>query len=883
MSDTPPSIVEIIGSGRWRRAVFTSFTLSLTYFECYILPRLRAQGCSTIDIYVDVLGYRDSLVEQRSRHAGRDYTVHPVRVRSGIFHPKLIYLWPEESDGDVLMVGSGNLTYAGHGGSLEVFEVLRPALHAKAYAQAAAFFGDLASTGIDRIDIGGASGPLEGLQRRMLALADKYPNVQDVQFLHCMRESGLQQLVRELAGQKFDELLVMSPYHHPEAAPVKQLVEATRPGTLLVALDATASSSPFPFERTAKWGCSVRAVVAGQSKNRFAHAKWYEWRGADRATIFTGSFNATAESLTSCNNVECGVLRSGASPSTEWIDVEPLPFEKRLFPRTGGTGEWLVTASLSSRTLSGRIIGYTASVPREWSFSLQSGELAPTPSQQLSVEEDGAFKVQLAQRIDTDAESGLQIRMEAGSCTARGWVALPQILSIGAQRRTLLSTLTDVGRGSESAASFAGFLAIVMDEIRSFTTATATTSTTARGPQGKQEKPAPERRADNAPGPTAAPRDVVTDGPAYGGGSPRDRLMAALASGESGWAVWGELAHVLLGPSTSASGGQPGSEAPPVNGPRTARPPTHPITHQDPEDDADPEALEAEQDALAAALNSFDRLIDGCRMELQRRVGRARAAGEEVEQILLNLAHLERTWLHVMLRAHVGPRNDVSSGVYQIGEWLHNTVDTAFAGPSQALMLFEYAGCAAVLAHQNAAQPGALMESLAQFRRPAKSMRSAQYLEAAFGGAPDVELTLDLASEWLNSQVGQALVRGEIEQAIAALRIALCQPTPRALVFRYLEEKPAHPDPTEWRPLNESMLGLLRTAVRPGRPGQHFGRIDVRAVASCSVCNRDLRITAPGRDDRRPDPTMLAQLKLFCVAECPKCRAPLINHIALPK
>lgn len=878
MSDTAPSISEIIESRRWRRAVFTSFTLSLTYFECYILPRLRARGCSAIDIYVDVMGYRDSLVEQRSRHAGRDYTVHPVQVRPSIFHPKLIYLRAEEGDDDVLMVGSGNLTYAGHGGSLEVFEVLAPTLHARAYAQAAAFIGDLLSASPDRIDIGGATGPLEWLERRMLGLAEKYPNVEDVQFVHCLKESALHQLASELAGQKVDELLVMSPYHHPEAEPIKALVDLFDPRTLLVAVDSTATSSPFPFERSANWKSCVRAVVAGPAKNRFAHAKWYEWRSDGRATMFTGSFNATAESFATCNNVECGVLRRGTAPSRHWVEVQPLPFRKQCFPRTSTGAEWLLTASLSGRQLSGRIIGFTTKAPRDWGFSLQSDDLPPTNSQQLRIDEDGSFKVHLAQRIDTDAESGIQIRMESGADTARGWVALPQILNIGAQRRTLLSTLSDVARGTESAGDFAGFLAIVMDELRSFTAATAT-SPYEQIAYGKHNKPTATPDGDPQSGPTGAARNVITDAPTFGRGSPRDRLMAALASGQSGWAVWGQLAHVLLGPSLSDH--EQESDSPRAPGPRAPRLPVHPIRHQDPDEDVDPEVLEAEQDALTAALAAFDSLIDGCRLELQKQVERAQAAGEAVDQILMNMAHLERTALHVRLRAHVGPKGDIQGAVRLLSEWMHSAVETSFAGSSQDLMLFEYAGCSAVLAHQNASQPDALIETLAQFRAPSKGMRAAQYLEAAFDGAPNIEMTLNLAEAWLSSQVGHALVQGEVEEALEALGIALSQPTPRALVARYLTEKPAYPDPAAWRPFNEKMLGLLRKAVRPGRPGQYYGRIDVRAVSGCSVCNRDLRIRAPGRDERRPDPTMLAQLKLFCIAECPCGNAPLINRIAL--
>jgi len=46
MQEQHPSILDLIGSRRVLRAVFTSFTLSLTYFENYILPKLQAQGCA---------------------------------------------------------------------------------------------------------------------------------------------------------------------------------------------------------------------------------------------------------------------------------------------------------------------------------------------------------------------------------------------------------------------------------------------------------------------------------------------------------------------------------------------------------------------------------------------------------------------------------------------------------------------------------------------------------------------------------------------------------------------------------------------------------------------------------------------------------------------
>lgn len=877
MLDTAPSIARIIESGRWRRAIFTSFTLSLTYFECYILPRLRAKGCGKIDIYVDALGYRDSLTEQRSRHAGRDYTVHPVVVRNGIFHPKLIHLWSENGDDDVLMVGSGNLTYSGHGGNLEVFEILYPAHHATAYAQAATFFGDLATGKRANLNLGDSHPPLESLQRRMAALAEKYPNTQDVQFIHSLHESGLEQITRVLAGNQVDELLVMSPYHHPDAAPIRQLVDIARPGSLLVGLDLRSKTSPFPFERNAEWPCAVKAVATEAAQGRFVHAKWYEWRGPDRVTTFTGSFNATAESLTTCNNVECGVLRQGAPSSDGWFEVEqPPPFQKQVFPRIGPSGELLAAATLTGQRLEGRLLGYTASAPADWTFNLQSGDNAPTTSQQVRIEVDGAFQVDLATRIDAATVSALQIHLESGSRMARGWVALPHILNIPAQRRTLIAALADVDRGSESAASFASFLAIVMDEIKSFNVS---------GPPSHQLSPsdalpaqsvslAGARTTDEKDVLAVTPRDVITDGPAYCYATPRDRLLAALASGQEGWAVWGHLGEVLLGP---AGKSQPALTTP---GTSAAHISVAPIIHATADPDIDPNVLQKDQDLLLASLASFNALIAHCRAELQKRL-RSNLPVDERQDVLLNLAHLERTWLHVVLRAYVGPFSDVAGAIYELTEWLHTTVDIPFSGVAFDTIVMEVSGCAAVLAHQNAATPGAFVDALAMRCTPAKVTRAAQYLETFFNGLPDVDRTLEQAAAWLDSQVGHELVGRDIERALTALRVVLEQATPRALVARLMREKPTAVDPAAWRPLSEDKLKLLHKATSSASASTRYTKVDVRDVQSCSVCRHTLLVVMPGRDERRPDPTTLAELKLYAIAPCPRCGAALINRAAL--
>ncbi|MCW5297704.1 hypothetical protein DXT88_05895 [Herbaspirillum lusitanum] len=778
------------------------------------------------------------------------------------------------------MVGSGNLTYAGHGGSLEVFEVLRPQLHSLAYAQAAAFFGDLLNIGKDRVDIGETTEPLEGLQRRMSSLSGKYANVEDVQFIHCLRESGLQQLVREVPNKKIDELLVLSPYHHPEGEPIRSLVQAFRPKALAIAVDASEKTSAFPFEISEEWGLPVRAVVAEPSIKRSVHAKWYEWRSQGKATLFTGSFNATMESLTTTNNIECGVLRRDASPSENWIDTESPPFRKQPFPRTNQAGGAIVTASLSGISLSGKFLGKIRQIPRDWTFKLQITGLPATSEQEITIAEDGSFKSSLEKRIDVDQENAVQILMESGVFRARGWVSLPQLLHIGAQRRSLLSSLGPIDRGSESTAGFAELLAIVMDEIRSFTSVPPPVLNTT---SSQPKKPSAENPSNNDASSTGAPRAEIVDRPSFGSGSSRDRLLEALANGQSGWAVWGKMAHVFLGLPIDTQVDTPPEKS--GNKKRSSRPPRDPIVHPPLDDDIDPTAYDEEKNALVEMLSHFDLLIENCREELKRQLSRSEITAEERSQILLNLANLERTWLHLTLRAYVGPIDDAPVAFQKIGEWLHSAVDIAFTGPSQELMLFEYAGCSSILAYQNAARPDALTEALAQLQSSTtpvpKSVRAVQYLEAAFGGSPDIERILDLAVDWLNSQVGHALVRGEVEQALTALARSLAQPTPRSQVARYFKDRPIVSDVKEWYPLNPTMLDLLRRAAQPKIGRKSFGAVDVRTILGCPVCYQDLRTTSSGQDVKRPDPTLLAQLKLFCVAACPRCQAPLINHIAV--
>jgi hypothetical protein len=92
--------------------------------------------CHEICVLVDADGYASSLMERGAARVGRDYTLIPV-LAPGVFHPKCTYL--SGPDGDLLLVGSGNLTFGGYGKNVEVLEVLQPEVHPRAFLDFADF------------------------------------------------------------------------------------------------------------------------------------------------------------------------------------------------------------------------------------------------------------------------------------------------------------------------------------------------------------------------------------------------------------------------------------------------------------------------------------------------------------------------------------------------------------------------------------------------------------------------------------------------------------------------------------------------------------------------------------------------------------------------
>jgi len=75
-------MAKILAGSQWKHALFTTYALSLSYFESEVLRPLLQGGCDDIWLIADAEGYRASLLERHSSRIGHEYRLVPDLRRS---------------------------------------------------------------------------------------------------------------------------------------------------------------------------------------------------------------------------------------------------------------------------------------------------------------------------------------------------------------------------------------------------------------------------------------------------------------------------------------------------------------------------------------------------------------------------------------------------------------------------------------------------------------------------------------------------------------------------------------------------------------------------------------------------------------------------------
>ena len=319
--------VDLVEAHPWQRVAFTTYALSLSFFEAVILDALvRGAGRAQALVLADVDGVRASISEQGARFVGKDYEVEPIAVTNGVFHPKVsIFISVDECH---VLVGSGNLTFGGWGGNCEVLEHLHPGFAADAIADTADFFEQL--SGNTRVRHGAAAQCSEIAASLRWSVRGR-SRKGDVRLLHNLARSLAEQIAASAADLGGAQRLVAAAPFWDSGAAVDRLCDSLNLQEVFVhshAHGCVTGSVGNNWPRGAKrsvHSVRVRVMDTRDEAARLLHAKAFELRCKRGRLLISGSANGTAAALDASCNVEACVMRIQRERSIGWSYVEAEP------------------------------------------------------------------------------------------------------------------------------------------------------------------------------------------------------------------------------------------------------------------------------------------------------------------------------------------------------------------------------------------------------------------------------------------------------------------------------------------------------------------------------------------------------------------------------
>jgi hypothetical protein len=434
---------EILASKRWDAALFTTYSFSISFFESVVLRALQRSGCRDIWVLADVEGYAASLMERRAARVGRDYRLIPVRAPNGVFHPKCTYLASQH--GDVLLVGSGNLTFGGYGRNVEVLDALVPETHPEAFSDFAAFLEALGTRPDLSIPETAWVSSFASAARRAGTLELDGAGTLRSRVLHSVEKPIVEQIAEFLASLgEVEAITVLSPFHDPNGAAVLELARRTGCPQINIALPPDLkllSTFPFPFGQ--RWNIPIQAVrpCVEDAMRRPLHAKWIDIKTATGLIRITGSINATTAALCSTRNVEVGVMRQLGAADDLWEPVPiPTQYDRKPFTLGLSSGKVTVHASLTAASeICGQIIpaGETSGT---WQLTLErlGDVLGEMP---VEVDDSGSFRVAFSSSERLISAGAVRVSIKRANQQGAGWLEMEELLRMPTQQRSVFAAM----------------------------------------------------------------------------------------------------------------------------------------------------------------------------------------------------------------------------------------------------------------------------------------------------------------------------------------------------------------------------------------------------------------------------------------------------------
>lgn len=420
-----------------KTALFTTFTVSLSFIDAVLLPQLRQVGCKDIFVLVDANQANRSLAESSSQYAGRHYWVAPVLApNGGCFHPKFSYLRGE--DEDILAVGSGNLTHPGQSGQLETLDLVTSRREPHVFAQFSSFASALASL------VGREGGMAAEFLREHAERAADMVKGRSVStnaaasLIHTLTSTASNQ-ISELwngANLRAEHLVALTPFHAPDGGPLQRLAQAVRGAPKVrVGLDSHTLNAPFERERLGRWKPEFVLPVFGE-RDRPLHAKVFEVSGEGRTLVVTGSVNGTAQSLETKKNVEVSLARWLPEPAFAWEAAAPAKYSPNVFASAElQPPAFVLQATLQpDGTVTGSLTCTRGELPSSVTVTIWREDKRIAQSIAVPVGRAGAIEFRLDKELDSPAGVQLQVELAAGA--VRCWLNVAEDLrSTNRERR----------------------------------------------------------------------------------------------------------------------------------------------------------------------------------------------------------------------------------------------------------------------------------------------------------------------------------------------------------------------------------------------------------------------------------------------------------------
>jgi len=449
LADVHP--LDAVRAGRWTRALFGTFALSLGFFEAAPLRALRRVGASDIRILADVSGVAASLGEAGAREVGRNYAIDAVAVPGGCFHPKFALL--DGDSGPRLLVGSGNLTFGGWGRNLELCEMLAPASHPAALTDMADFLEALATS--PRLDFPGSD--VAASWSATLRAAVVPGGAGDVRIVHSVDRPIADQLVEMAAAVGgATGLLVASPYFGSAGA-VRAL--ADRLGVDRVSVHVSTrlalAGRHYDFDADPRAAPVVVEDFDEEPRQRPMHAKFIEIVCRDVVLSVSGSVNASGPALARAANVELAVVRRRLLPAVTRPYVGALP-PLPVVAETSSPAAEVLLATLVGHSLSGTVMA--AGVEGTWTARLDAtGQFRDLGEVEVGANRRFSLEISSGDEIGFGTRRAVLVLSRPDRRVA-GFVTFPDLLELNRRWGPNAGSMIRVVGGSEEDEDIAGAL-----------------------------------------------------------------------------------------------------------------------------------------------------------------------------------------------------------------------------------------------------------------------------------------------------------------------------------------------------------------------------------------------------------------------------------------